>query len=276
MPDLAVDPKEHKEIERELRQMGSMSILQHLEELRKCIIRSLAAVAVGFGVCWYFAQDKIYPLIEKPIITVFKKYNIDPHLSYLSPTDPFNLYLKVGLMAGIFLASPVILYQVWSFISPGLYRHEKRFVVPFLSLSVGLFLAGGYFGYKVIFPVAMDFLIGTYGQAFHATITIDAYTKLFLTIILGLAIIFEMPIVLGFAGMMGVVNAKFLFKHIRGAVLICVTAAAILSPTTDILNLTIYAAPMVLLYLLSIGLVWVVHPKQRRKRREKREQKGLE
>jgi sec-independent protein translocase protein TatC len=266
MPELAVDPEEHKEIEHELRQMGSMSILQHLEELRKCIIRSLAAVAIGFGVCWYFAQDKIYPLIEKPIITVFKKYNIDPHLSYLSPTDPFNLYLKVGLMAGIFLASPVILYQVWSFISPGLYRNEKRFVLPFLFLSVGLFLAGGYFGYKVIFPVAMDFLIGSYGSAFHATITIDAYTKLFLTIILGL----------GFAGMMGVVNAKFLFKHIRGAVLICVTAAAILSPTTDILNLTIYAAPMVLLYILSIGLVWMVHPKQRRKRREKRERQGLE
>jgi sec-independent protein translocase protein TatC len=276
MPELAVDPKEQKEIEQELRQMGSMSILQHLEELRKCIIRSLAAVAIGFGVCWYFAQDKIYPLIEKPIDEVFKKYNMDPHLTYLSPTDPFNLYLKVGLMAGIFLASPVILYQVWSFISPGLYRNEKRFVVPFLSLSVGLFLGGGYFGYKVIFPVAMDFLIHSYGGAFRAAITIDAYTKLFLTIILGLAVIFEMPIVLGFAGMMGVVNAKFLFKHIRGAVLICVTAAAILSPTTDILNLTIYAAPMVLLYLLSIGLVWLVHPKQRRKRREKRKQQGLE
>ena len=136
MSDLVAEP-EHKEVERELRQMGSMSLFQHLEELRKCIIRSAAAVAVGFGVCWFFAQDKIYPVIEKPILVVFKKYNIDPHLAYLSPTDPFNLYLKVGLMAGIFLASPVILYQVWSFISPGLYRHEKRFVVPFLFLSVG-------------------------------------------------------------------------------------------------------------------------------------------
>ncbi|HXA86418.1 MAG TPA: twin-arginine translocase subunit TatC [Candidatus Dormibacteraeota bacterium] len=253
-----------------------MSLLQHLEELRKCIIRSAAAIAIGFGVCWYFAQDKIYPLIEKPILVVFKKYNIDPHLTYLSPTDPFNLYLKVGLMAGIFLASPVILYQVWSFISPGLYRHEKRFVLPFLFLSVGLFLAGGYFGYRIIFPVAMDFLIGSYGAAFRANITIDAYTKLFLTIILGLAIIFEMPIVLGFAGLMGVVNAKFLFKHIRGAVLICVTLAAILSPTTDIMNLTIYAAPMVLLYIGSIGLVWLVHPRQRRKRAEKRKNQDLQ
>jgi len=275
MPDLVAEPEQPLE-EKEERQMGSMSLLQHLEELRKCIIRSLAAVAVGFGVCWYFAQDKIYPLIEKPILVVFKKYNLDPHLTYLSPTDPFNLYLKVGLMAGVFVASPVILYQVWSFISPGLYRHEKRFVFPFLVLSVGLFLAGGYFGYRIIFPVAMDFLIGSYGSAFRASITIDAYTKLFLTIILGLAVIFEMPIVLGFAGLMGVVNAKFLFKHIRGAVLICVTVAAILSPTTDIMNLTIYSAPMVLLYILSIGVVWLVHPKQRRKRREKREKQDLQ
>jgi sec-independent protein translocase protein TatC len=182
----------------------------------------------------------------------------------------------VGLVAGIFVASPVVLYQVWSFISPGLYRHEKRFVLPFLFLSVGLFLAGGFFGYRYIFPIAMDFLIGTYGRHFQANITITEYSKIFLTIILGLAVIFEMPIVLGFAGMMGVVSAKFLFKHIRGAVLICVTVAAILSPTTDMLNLAIYSAPMVLLYIMSIGIVWLVHPKQRRTRREKREKQGLQ
>lgn len=270
MPDLVAEPEEKQE----QRELGSMSLLQHLEELRRRIIYSLAAVAVCFSVCWYFAQDKIYPVIEKPILVVFKKYNIDPHLSYLSPTDPFNLYLKVGLLAGIFLASPVVLYQVWKFIAPGLYRNEKRFILPFLSLSVGLFLAGGYFGYKIVFPVAMDFLIGSYGGAFRANITIDAYTKMFLTIILGLALIFELPIVLGFAGMMGVVNAKFLFRHIRGAVLVFFIIAAILTPTTDILNMTIYAAPMILLYILSIGLVWLVHPKQRRIRREKREKQG--
>jgi len=271
MPEVA-EP-EQKEIEREMRQMGSMSLLQHLEELRKCIIRSLAAIAVGFLACWYFAQDYIYPWIEKPILKVFNDNHIDPHLTYLSPTDPFNLYLKVGLMAGIFVASPVVLYQVWSFISPGLYRHEKRFVVPFLLLSVGLFLAGGYFGYRIVFPVAMDFLIRVYGGNFRAAITVTEYTKFFLTVILGLALIFELPIVLGFAGLMGVVNAKFLFRHIRAAVLIFFVIAAILTPTTDIMNMSIYAAPMILLYILSIGIVWLVHPKQRRKRREKREEK---
>jgi sec-independent protein translocase protein TatC len=275
MPELVAEP-ENSSDEKRLRLIGSMSLMQHLEEFRKRIVYSITAVAVSFGVCWYFAQDKIYPLIEKPILVVFKNNNIDPHLTYLSPTDPFNLYLKVGLMAGIFLASPVILYQVWAFISPGLYRNEKRFVVPFLVMTVGLFLTGGFFGYRFVFPVAMDFLISTYGAGFRANITIDAYTKLFLTIILGLAIIFEMPVVLGFAGLMGVVNAKFLFKHIRGAILICVTVAAILSPTTDIMNLTIYAAPMVLLYIASIAVVWVVHPRQRRKRAEKRKNQDIQ
>jgi sec-independent protein translocase protein TatC len=192
-------------------------------------------------------------------------------LSYLNPTDPFNLYLKVGLLGGIFLASPIVLYQVWNFVAPGLYRNEKRFLLPFLFLSVGLFLAGGYFGYKIVFPVAMDFLIGHYGGDFRANITIDQYTKVFLTIILGLALIFELPIILGFAGSMGVINAKFLLKHIRGAVLIFFIIAAILTPTTDIMNMTIYAAPMILLYLGSIGIVWLVHPSQRRRRKQKRE-----
>ncbi len=275
MPDLVAEPELPGQ-DREERQMGAMSLLQHLDELRRRIIYSLAATGISFLACWGFAQNYIYPWIQKPIIEVFKKYNIDPHLTYLNPTDPFNLYMKVGLMAGIFLASPILLYQIWAFISPGLYRNEKRFVLPFLFLSVGLFLAGGYFGYRIVFPVAMDFLIGTYGANFRANITITEYTKLFLTIILGLAIIFELPIVLGFAGMMGVVSAKFLFKHIRGAILIFFVIAAILTPTTDIMNMTIYAAPMILLYVGSIGIVWMVHPRQRRKRAQKRKDQDLQ
>jgi sec-independent protein translocase protein TatC len=161
------------------------------------------------------------------------------------------------------------------FISPGLYRREKRFILPFLFLSVGLFAGGGIFGYKVVFPVALDFLIGTGAEAgMRPLITITEYTDLFLTILLGLALIFELPIVLGFAGMMGVVNAKFLLKHIRGAVLVFFIFAAILTPTTDILNMSIYALPMILLYFLSIGIVWMVHPTQRRKRAEKRKAAG--
>src|SRR5258708_1497031 len=276
MPEIVAEPEEKQEESR----MGSMGLLQHLEELRKRIIRSMLAVAGGACVGWWFAQDKIYPLMAKPLIDVYTKNGVKDasgaiqHLTFLNPLTPFNTYLKVGLVAGIFLACPIVLYQVWMFISPGLYRREKRFLLPFLFLSVGLFLAGGYFGYRVVFPIAMDFLISTYGKGLTPNITIDEYTKVFLTMILGLAIIFELPIVIGFAAMMGVVNAKFLIKHIRGAGLIFFILAAVLSPTTDVLNMMIYAAPMILLYILSIGIAWFVHPKQRRKRREKREGTG--
>jgi len=273
MPDLAIEPEPQKEVEQELRQSGTMSLFQHLEELRKCIIHSLAATGICFLALWYYA-DKLLDYMSRPIKQALAANHLPALLNYTSPTDPFNIKLKLGFIAGLFVACPYVLYQVWKFISPGLYRHEKRFILPFLVLSVGLFLGGGYFGYRVVFPVALEFLIQQ-GQQMNAVITIDKYGSLFLSIIGGLAVIFEMPIVLGFAGMMGVVNAKFLFKHIRGAILICVTVAAILSPTTDVMNLTIYSAPMVLLYVLSIGVVWIVHPKQRRKRREKREKEGL-
>jgi sec-independent protein translocase protein TatC len=267
MPDLVAEPDTQKEE----RQMGSMSLIQHLEELRKRIIYSLVSVGVGFGVAMW-KWEAIFAIMQKPISEALDKNHLPKDLNFLNPTDPFNMELKIALIGGIFLASPFILYQVWNFISPGLYRHEKRFLLPFLFLSVGLFAAGGVFGYKIVFPVALEFLIHTGMNAgLRPMITITEYTTLFLTIELGLAIIFELPIVIGFAASMGVVNAKFLFKHIRGAILAFFVIAAILTPTTDPLNMTIYATPMILLYVGSIGIAWLVHPKQRRKRREKRE-----
>jgi len=266
MPDLVAEPETTK---KEERQMGAMSLLQHLEELRRRIIYSLVAVVVCTCAAWWWVRD-IYALVERPIQAVLAKNHLDPHLVYMNPTEPFNLYLKTGLLIGLFVASPIVLYQLWMFISPGLYRHEKRFIFPFLLLSVGLFVGGGYFGYRVVFPVALDFLISAYGSDFRPQINVNEYTDLFLTIILGLSIVFELPIVIGFAAMMGMVDAKFLLRHIRGAVLVFFTIAAVLTPTTDILNMSIYAAPMVILYILSIGIAWLVHPKQRRKRAEKR------
>jgi sec-independent protein translocase protein TatC len=265
MPSLDVEPEKE-----EGRQLGSMSLLQHLEELRKRIINSGIAVAVSFFACWHYA-GRIYHILEVPFQKALEANNFplaERKLAYLNPTEPFNLYMKIGLIAGIFVASPIVLYQVWLFISPGLYRREKRYVLPFMFLSVGLFLAGGYFGYRVVYPVALDFLI-KFGGDFKMVITVKEYTSLSLTIILGLAIIFELPIVIGFTALMGVVDARFLFRHIRGAIFLFFVVAAVLSPTTDILNMTIYAAPMVALYILSIGIAWLVHPKQRRRRAEK-------
>lgn len=266
MPELLAE--RDPEIEKDLRRMGSMSLLEHLEELRKRVFKSVLAVAVGVALGW-FKVEAVIGTMEAPIQKALRDHHFDPSLIYLNPTDTFNIQLKMGLIVGIFIACPVLLYQVWGFISPALYRNEKRFLLPFLFLSVILFVLGGYFGYRVVFPVAMDFLIGNGGDL-KPMISINEYADLFLTIILGLALVFELPIVLGFAGAMGVVNAKFLLKHIRGAVLIFFVIAAILTPTTDIMNMSIYAAPMVVLYFMSIGIVWLVHPKQRRKREEKK------
>jgi sec-independent protein translocase protein TatC len=265
MPSLDVE-----ELKEERRELGSMSLLQHLEELRKRIVYSAIAIGVCFLACWKFA-GLIYQQMEIPLQEALAKNGIpvaDRKLAFLNPTEPFNLYMKIGLIAGIFVACPFVLYQVWLFISPGLYRREKRYIIPFLILSVGLFLAGGYFGFKVAYPAALTFLI-SYGGDFKPVITIKEYLSLSLTIILGLAIVFELPIVIGFTALMGVVDAKFLFKHIRGAIFLFFVLAAILTPTTDIPNMMAFAAPMIALYVFSIGVAWVVHPKQRRKRAER-------
>ncbi len=167
------------------------------------------------------------------------------------------------------MASPFVLYQIWLFISPGLYRHEKRYVMPFMFSTVGLFLAGGYFGYKLVYPQALEFLI-SYGKQFQPMITIGEYTDLFLTIIIGMGVIFEMPILVFFLSLMGIVTAGWMWRNLRYSILVIFIIAAIVTPTTDILNMCIFAAPMVALYVLSIAIAWLVHPKQRKKRAEKK------
>lgn len=263
MPDPVGQPPEPSRLE-----LPGMTLLQHLEELRKRIIYALISVAVGFGLAWNYAEQ-IYGLMERPIITALHANGLPEKLVYTNPTEPFNIYLKIGVIAGLFIASPAVLYQIWMFISPGLYRHEKKYILPFLASTVGLFLAGGYFGYRIVYPAALTFLIET-GKHFQPMITIGEYTDLFLTVILGLGIVFELPTIIFFLAVMGVVDAPFLWRQIRYAILIIFTIAAILTPTTDILNMCIFAGPMVVLYLFSIGIAYLVHPKRRRQRAEAR------
>ena len=248
--------------------MPTMGFLDHLEELRRRIIYSIVAVAVGFFLCWGYAE-RIYELMQRPIMEALRHNGMAEKLVYLNPVEPFNLYLKVGALAGLFVASPFVLYQVWLFISPGLYRNEKRYVMPFMFSTVALFLAGGYFGYKLVYPQALEFLIG-YGKQFQPMITIGEYTDLFLTIIIGMGVIFEMPILVFFLALMGIVSAGWMWRNLRYSILVIFIIAAILTPTTDILNMCIFAAPMVALYILSIAIAWMVHPKQRKKRADKK------
>jgi sec-independent protein translocase protein TatC len=244
--------------------MPAMSFLEHLEELRKRLFYSIIAIAVGMGACWGY-HEAIFSIMQRPIMDALHKNGLSDKLVYLNPTEPFNLYLKIALVAGVFVASPVVLYQVWMFISPGLYRNEKQYVFPFMFSTIALFVGGGYFGYKLVYPFALDFLIG-FGKQFQPMITIREYTDLFLTVILGLGLIFEMPILIFFLALMGVVSAGWMWRNIRYAVLAIFIIAGIITPTSDILNMCILAAPMLGLYVISIAIAWFVHPKQRKAR----------
>jgi len=248
-------------------QMPSMSFLEHLEELRTRIFHALIAIAMGMGACWFY-HERLFAFIQKPILDVLKHYGIEK-LVFLTPTEPFNLYLKVSALAGVFVTSPYVLYQVWLFISPGLYRKEKKYAVPFMVSTIFLFVAGGYFGYRIVYPAALDFLIG-FGKQFTPMITIHEYTDLFLTVILGLGLVFEMPVLIFFLALMGVVSAGWMWRNIRYAVLGIFVVAGILTPTPDITNMCIFAAPMLGLYVISIGIAWFVHPTQRRAREAKK------
>jgi sec-independent protein translocase protein TatC len=244
--------------------IGSMSFLDHLEELRRRVVYGFLYVVAGLCICWGF-HEKIFAILQRPIAVALANHHLEQKLVYLNPTDPFDMYLKISFLAGIFVASPFVLYQVWAFIAPALYRNERRYVLPFMASTVGLFLAGGFFGYKLVYPPALDFLISFSGQ-FTPMITIGEYTSLFLTIIGGLGIVFEMPILVFFLALMGILSAGWMWRNFRYAILVIFIIAAIITPTTDIMNMCIFAAPMIGLYLVSIAIAWFVHPTRRKKR----------
>ena len=237
-----------------------MSFLEHLEELRRRLLYSICAIFIGFGVCFY-KRDAIYAYLARPLTDTLRSLHMPEKLIYLNPTDPFNLYIKLSIVGGIFVASPYTLWQIWLFVSPGLYRHEKRYVLPFVSLTSGLFILGGFFAYKMAFPAALKFLL-EFGGQFQPAITITEYLNLATTLILGVGLVFELPVVILLLSIFGIVTPKFLLKHIRYAILITAIVAAALAPTPDWTTLFMFWIPMVGLYVFSIGLSWLVYLKK--------------
>jgi sec-independent protein translocase protein TatC len=255
-------------VDDEKESMPTMGFLDHLEELRKRIIYSIIAVAVGFGACWGY-RERLYGFMQRPIMEALHKNGMAEKLVYLNPTEPFNLYLKIAALAGLFLTSPFVLYQVWMFISPGLYRNEKRYIIPFMLSTIALFTSGGYFGYRIVYPRVLTFLL-EFSHQMQPMITIGEYTQLFLSIVLGMGLIFEMPILVFFLAFMGIMSPNFMIKNFRYAIMAIFIIAAVVTPTPDALNMCIFAAPMLALYGISIGVAWLVHPTQRAARQEKR------
>lgn len=245
-----------------------MSLLEHLEELRQRIFRSIIAVAVVFVFCWFFVE-RIAEFLAQPI---YKALPEGSRLTFLGVTDPFIIYVKVAALMALFLASPFVLYQVWRFVAPGLYQRERRRAIPFIFFGSLFFIAGGAFAYYVAFPFAVDFLVGM-GAAFQPMITVERYFRFLLYVILGLGLMFELPIIIFLLAQMGVVTPRFLIRHFRWAVLLIFVAAAFVTPTPDVVNLLMFALPTILLYLLGVGAAALV---LRRKKKEELDQEQAE
>lgn len=241
---------------------GKMTFLEHLDELRRRILYSLLSVVVTFTVAWVF-REEIFGFLSRPIHEVIER------LVVIKPTEPFTIYLKVSFTAAVFLAIPFILLQVWLFVAPGLYRREKRFALPFLIGSTILFVLGGLFAYYVVLPPALRFLLLEFGREFQPMISAVDFFDFELLIILGMGVIFQLPILVAFLSLFGLVTPGFLWRNFRYAFLIITIIAAVVSPTTDPFNLFLWSGPMVILYTLSIGISWIF--KRRRDARERAE-----
>jgi len=334
--------------EQQLSEEGTMSFLDHLDELRKRLIRIAMFVAIAFVLCWIFSQN-IYSFLEVPVraamiearigvaeksdgkviqltdvadetdalfnfsteanigsvlvpagitvpvrvrrdgegrvqlltatpliigSTVIDKDTLIPQKLYQGSTvlnrddklvvptvqGAFNLYIKVAFYAAIFFAVPFLLFQAWGFVAPGLYPHEKKYAGPFLIMASGFFLLGCAFAYYIAFPRAANFLLGVAaGGNLRPLVNADDYFDLIIMIMLGLGIVFEIPTVTFFTSRLGLVSPRMLLKVWRYAVIVIFIVAAVLSPTTDVPNLLVFAAPMLLLYFLSVGIAWVFH-----------------
>ncbi len=239
-----------------------MGLLQHLDELRKRLLWSILALAVAFGPCWYHVK-RIYGFLEAPVRPFLPP---DQQLAVTAVTESFLIYFKVAAFAAVFLASPFILYQLWGFVAPGLYRREKRLAVPFILAGSVFFLAGGAFAYYVAFPMAVSFLLGLGGEQFTLLITAQNYLGFLMTVMLGLGLMFELPILIFLLCALGVTTPRFLMRHFRWAVILIFVVAAIVTPTPDVVNLMLFAVPTLGLYLLGVGAAAVFLRRSRRHR----------
>ncbi len=225
-----------------------MTLLQHLEELRQRLLKSVLALFVGVAAVFTWAPE----LCRWLAAPIYKFLPPGSKLAVLGVTDPFIIYFKTALLFGALIACPFLLWQAWSFVAPGLFEKERKWIGPFILLGWVFFLGGAAFAYYIAFPFTVDFLLQMAGD-FQPVITAERYYGFMLTIVLGLAVMFELPLALTLAAKVGLTNARFLLRHFRWAVLIIFFAAAILTPTADVVNLALFAIPTIGLYLLGVA-----------------------
>jgi sec-independent protein translocase protein TatC len=257
-PEDALGPAA-QENEGEADERTRMGFLDHLDELRRRILYSVYAIAAACAVTFYFWDDMFVYLVK-----YFSQYNAT--LIYTRPMGAFMFSLKVGVLSGLLLASPFVFAQLWLFVAPGLYTREKRVVLPFVFFSSILFGAGAVFGHFVAFPSMWQFFAsyaGMGGSGLKFFPTVDDTFSFYMKMILGLGLVFQMPLLVFFLARFGIVSARFLLKQFKYAVLIIFIIAAVITPSPDMVTQVIFAAPMLVLYVISIGVAWMFGGKKK-------------
>ena len=251
----------------------TMSFWEHLEELRSRLLRAIIAFLIGVVVCWIY-REKLLVWLTKPFIDAWNKGKIEGSaaLHFPAPASLFVAYIKIAMVGGLVLSLPVLLYQVWAFVAPGLYQKEKRLALPFVFSSCALFAGGGYFGWRVAFPVAFQYLlgfsgpIGATGFEVKPTVMVGDYIEFVSRMLIAFGAVFELPVLIFFLSVAGIVTHKHLLKFFRYFVVVAFIVAAVISPP-DVTSQFLLAVPLIMLYAISIGIAWLVDKRRARAER---------
>jgi len=229
-----------------------MTFLEHLEELRQRLVRTCVYLALGFAACWGFREQIFHFMVQPMRAAGFKDKFI-----FTGPAEALMLYMKMAFFVGIFLAAPLILWEIWGFIAPGLYKNEKKWAVPFIGMGTFFFAGGALFGHYFLFPLTFQFLYTFGGEDMQFMPRIGEYWSFYSWFLLGLGLVFQIPVVIFVLARLGLVSAAFLLRMWKWAVLGSFVLSAVITPTPDIVTQTALAGPMVGLYLLGVLIAWV-------------------
>ena len=243
-----------------------MTFLEHLEELRGRLLRTFGYLIAGFAACWGF-HEQIFHFLTQPL----RVAGFTDQFIYTSPAEAFFLYMKMSFFVGIFLAAPFILWEVWSFIAPGLYRHEKLWAIPFIGMGSFFFTAGAIFGHYALFPLTFKFLWGFAGPDMRFMPRIGEYWSFYSWFLLGLGAVFQIPVVIFVLARVGLVSAGMLLRGWKWAILAAFVLAAVITPSADVVTQSALAGPMIGLYLLGVLIAWIFGKKKATEQEEDEE-----
>jgi len=237
---------------------GKMSFLEHLDELRKRIIRALLSLAIGIGIGLFFIND-IIDFVMRPLSATLPPGG---KFIYTEAPEAFMLYLRIAVIAGLIIGTPLIFYQVWLFVAPALYAKERRYAIPFVVLSTAGFIGGAAFSHYLAFPVMWRFFSSFSNDMMTFMPRIEPTFSMYMRMLLGMGLVFQMPALVFFLAKMGVVSARWMVRQFKYAILIIFVVAAVVTPDPSYTSQLMVAIPMVLLYIISIAIAWLFGPKK--------------